>query len=225
MHLPPLEGLKVVSAAEMARIENNAYREGASEQTFVENAGKAIARAVIDFVETHALAKTVSLLTGKGNNGADAFAAGIQLIEHGFTVAAHPIFPPQEWGPLCKAMEEKFFASGGKKHSGKFEGVLIDGLVGTGFKGKAEGPLAAAIEEANRSGLPILAIDIPSGLNGTTGEVETVAIKATETLFLGLPKSGFFLKSGWDHVGTLRYLSFGLPEKEIASAKATRLPS
>jgi NAD(P)H-hydrate epimerase len=77
-----------------------------------------------------------------------------------------------------------------------------------------------AIEAANRSGLPILAVDIPSGLNGTTGEVETVAIKATETIFLGLPKSGFFLKEGWDHVGALRYASFGLGEKYIAQARA-----
>lgn len=223
MDLPPLEGLKVVSAEEMTRIENSAYQEGASEQTFVENAGKAIANAIMHFIEHHALSKTVCLLTGKGNNGADAFAAGAELIQHGFTVTAQPIFPKEALGSLCKIMCEKFFSCGGKMHQGKWTGILIDGLVGTGFKGKAEGPLAAAITSANQSGLPILAIDIPSGLNGTTGEVKTVAIKATETIFLGLPKKGFFLKSGWDHVGTLRYASFGLAEKNIALANPSAI--
>jgi NAD(P)H-hydrate epimerase len=99
------------------------------------------------------------------------------------------------------------------------EGVILDGLVGTGFHGKAEGILAAAIACANCSRLPILAIDIPSGVDGNTGEVATMAIAATETIFLGLPKSGFFLKEGWDHVGKLRYASFGLSEKYIADAK------
>jgi NAD(P)H-hydrate epimerase len=188
----------------------------------MENAGSAIAEVVENFIETNDLPKNVTLLVGKGNNGGDAFAAGAKLIERGFTVIALPIYPLDSCGPLCKTLWEKFRSRGGSikeiQHFGS-EGVILDGLVGTGFKGKAEGVLAQAIESANRSGLPILAIDIPSGLNGTTGEVGTVAIQATETISLGLPKSGFFLKDGWDHVGTLRYASFGLGEKYIARAK------
>jgi hydroxyethylthiazole kinase-like uncharacterized protein yjeF len=222
-----LEGLKVVSADQMAQIEEIAYAEGASEQTFMENAGEAIADAVKNFIEANDLPKTVTLLVGKGNNGGDAYAAGAKLIQRGFNTTALAIYPLDSCGLLCKAMHEKFRSCGGiightqKEQSFHFEpeGVILDGLVGTGFKGKAEGVLALAIESANRSGLPIIAIDIPSGLDGTTGAVETVAIKATETIFLGLPKSGFFLKEGWDHVGVLRYASFGLGEKYIVAAK------
>ncbi len=223
-----LEGLKVVSAHEMAQIEGIAYAEGASEQTFMENAGDAVANAVENFIEENALAKTATLLVGKGNNGGDAYAAGAKLIERGFKTTALHIYSLDKCGPLCKTMYEKFRSRGGivrhvhDEPSFHFEpeGVVLDGLVGTGFKGKAEGVLALAIEAANRCGLPILAIDIPSGLNGTTGKVETVAIKATETIFLGLPKSGFFLQDGWDHVGILRYATFGLGKKYIAAAKA-----
>ncbi|HEY5260267.1 MAG TPA: NAD(P)H-hydrate dehydratase, partial [Rhabdochlamydiaceae bacterium] len=75
----------------------------------------------------------------------------------------------------------------------------------------------------NKSDLPILALDIPSGLNGTTGEVESVAIDAVGTIFLGLPKIGFFLEKGWDHVGDLAGVDFGLPEKFMEEVKEEAL--
>jgi hydroxyethylthiazole kinase-like uncharacterized protein yjeF len=229
MKTAALEGLKIVTAHEMARIEGMAYADGASELTFMESAGEAVAKATENFIQVHHLPKTVTLLVGKGNNGADAYAAGAKLLDHGFKVAALHIYPLDRCGPLCKTMYEKFRSRRGEihhvhdEHSFHFqpEGVILDGLVGTGFHGKAEDVLALAITCANRSGAPILAIDIPSGVNGDTGEVATVAIDATETIFLGLPKSGFFLKNGWDHVGKLRYASFGLDEKYIADGKAT----
>jgi NAD(P)H-hydrate epimerase len=73
------------------------------------------------------------------------------------------------------------------------------------------------IRSANQSGLPIIAVDIPSGLNGETGIVESEAIIAVETAFLGLPKRGFFLNDGWNHVGKLRYVDFGLANGYIES--------
>ncbi len=223
----PLEGEKVISAAEMARIEGLAYKEGVSDRSFMENAGKAIAERTQEFVEESGSSKKVSLLVGKGNNGGDALAAGSILLERGYAVSAWLTHPLEECSPLCRAMHEQFKAHGGKVHFAHdrksftlpSDGVLLDGLVGTGFKGKAEGILAVAIEAANASGLPILAIDIPSGLNGVTGEVETVAIKATETIYLGLPKTGFYFNQGWDHVGTLRFASFGLSEKHLSLVK------
>lgn len=222
----PLEGLKVVTAQEMARIEKIAYSEGASEQTFMENAGRGIAEEVQTFIEQASAPKVVTLLIGKGNNGGDAFATGIQLLKKGIKTVASHLFKLEACSPLCQVMHKKFLASGGRVHkasaaSFSFEsGVILDGLVGTGFQGKAEGVLALAIDRANRSRLPIIAIDIPSGLHGSTGEVETVAIQATQTLFLGLPKIGFFLKKGWDHVGKLKDVDFGLQEKYISKANA-----
>ena len=224
MIIESLEGCKVVTAQEMARLEGTACAEGASELKFMEQAAEGIARITQTFIEIHDLPRTVTLLVGKGNNGGDAFATGALLISRGFKVIALHISPLDRCSPLCKTMAEKFRSCGGVIHpvedktTLRLEGVILDGLVGTGFQGKAEGLLALAIEAANQSGKPILAIDIPSGLNGTTGEVETVAIQAAETIFLGLPKMGFFLKEGWDHVGTLHGVNFGLPEKQISSA-------
>ncbi len=227
--MEPLEGLKIVTAEEMARIEKLAYKDGASEQKFMENAGVAIAAAVEEFLEQQELPKIVTLLVGKGNNGGDAFAAGARLLAQGIQVNALQLYPLEECSPLCQKMCQKFRSSGGpvhpvyEKHSFPFapDGVILDGLVGTGFRGKAQGVLARAIEQANQSELPIIAIDIPSGLNGDTGEVGSVAIEATETIALGLPKLGFFLNEGWHYVGTLRHADFGLGENYIAKANAS----
>ncbi len=221
------EDLKVVTASEMKRVEELACAEGESDLFFMESAGQAVAHAVANFAEVHHLLKKATLLVGKGNNGGDAFAAGAELISLGFEVTALHLYSLDACTPLCKAMCEKFTSCGGalkwaeKETSFDFgsKGLILDGLVGTGFKGKAEGILALAIACANRSCLPIFSIDIPSGLNATTGEVETIAIHAAQTLFLGFPKLGFFLRQGWDHVGVLRYGSFGLKEQYTCLAK------
>ena len=113
---------------------------------------------------------------------------------------------------------------GGDVHRGKdraFKGVILDGLLGTGFQGKLEGKFVEIIEQANHSGLPILSIDIPSGVNGNTGEIDPIAIEAKETIFLGLPKLGFFLKKGFNSVGKLYGLDFGMDIRFIQEAKAS----
>src|ERR1700722_16783002 len=172
-----LEAQKVITAQEMTRIERLAYAEGASEKHFMENAARSIAEITSNFIQDNHLEKKVSLLAGKGNNAGDAFATGALLLERGYSVTAWHFYPMQSCSPLCQLMCKRFQKKGGVVHSIKeenafhfnLEGIILDGLVGTGFKGKAEGILAFAIESANHSKLPVIAIDIPSGVNGTTG--------------------------------------------------------
>lgn len=215
---------KVVSAQEMLRIEGMAYAQGKSDRQFMDDAGVSIAR----IAEAYCSHKKFVLLAGKGNNGGDAYTIGTLLLKKGHPVQAIHIYPIEGCSPLCREKYELFRKAGGNavfadtedKITFKENVWIIDGLVGTGFQGKAEGLLAAAIEKANHSKLPILAIDIPSGLNGTTGEVGEISIKATLTAYLGLPKLGFFIGQGWDHVGELVWADFGLPSKYIDNAKA-----
>ena len=216
-----MQGEKVICAEEMARIEKLAYAQGASELEFMENAGLGIAEKTEAFIAARKLKKRITLLVGKGNNGGDAFAAGKRLIAKGFSVSAVSVFPASESSPLNQIQRKEFEKAGGKvSENVPLEGVILDGLVGTGFRGKAEGELAIAIKKANQTGLPILAIDIPSGLSGTTGEVGSVAIRATQTIYLGLPKLGFYIGQGWNCVGELTRVDFGLPKKWILEAKA-----
>jgi len=212
----------------MQRIEKRAINAGFSAEKFMDNAAKGIASITIEFIRQMGLPKKVVLLAGKGNNAGDAYTAGSLLRKKGFSVLAVSPFSLKECSALCRSRQSRFIKDGGKAvslpHADiKGYGLILDGLVGTGFKGKATGALAKAIDWANQTDLPILAIDIPSGLNGTTGQVGSVAIDAVGTIFLGLPKIGFFLEKGWDHVGELAGVDFGLPEKCIAEAKEEAL--
>ncbi len=206
-----MEGHKVVSAQEMARIE-----KGGDHERYMAEAGRKVAEAAMRYVEWHQLPKQITLLVGKGNNGGDAYAAGIGLIDEGYQVHAYPLY--DDVSPLNQKFRDRFRKKRGKFEA-KIEGLIIDGLLGTGFKGKVEKKMAAVIELANGSGLPIIAIDIPSGLNGTTGEAG-VAIRATETVALGMAKIGFFIHQGWNFVGKLRIADFGLPKEAVAAAEA-----
>jgi len=208
-----IESIKVVAAEEMARIEKG---EKWHEQ-FMATAGRKVAEAAIEFAAAQKLLKKATLLVGKGNNGGDAYVAGIHLLEAGFQVHVIPV--SGECTPLNQKFGEQFRKKQGRI-GGEIEGLVIDGLLGTGFKGRVSEDVAHLIEQANGSGLPIIAIDIPSGLHGTTGKVDSVAIRAVETIALGLPKMGFFLREGWNHVGKLRIVDFGLSKEAVAGAQA-----
>lgn len=223
--------MRVVTPKEMARIESLAYEQGYSDEEFMENAGRGVALWVEEFLH-HDPEVPVILLCGKGNNAGDAYVAGRHLREAGKDVVAWQVHPLDDCSPLCVKNCERFAAAGGIVHLDTVpytfprQGVILDGLFGTGFQGKAEGVFGDAILLANQSGLPILAIDIPSGLSGETGVVEGNAIVATETLFLGLPKTGFFLGTGWGHVGRLRLVNFGLPQEFVELAESNlQLPA
>lgn len=215
--------MKILSAQQMRDLETQAYREGASEETFMEQAGAGIARVVEDYLQKNHLQKKVLLLCAKGNNSGDAYVAGRYLIEAGCSVQALQSVPIETCSPLCIKNQQRFLQAGGstvQKFPFPEQGIILDGLFGTGFRGILQEPFASLVRTANASQMPILAIDIPSGLNGDTGEAQGDVIHAQETIFLGAPKRGFFMKDGWNYVGKLRYVDFGLPQKFIENAKA-----
>lgn len=218
-----MKGLAVVTAQEMRRLEELAYKAGESEERFMERAGAGIAAALEKILLTPS-ARTISLLLGKGNKAGDAVMAGTLLLQKGYKVRAYLVLEPlQECSALCQAMAKRFQQAGGTIQNFRADfpepGLLVDGLVGTGFSGRAEGKLQEAIEAANASGMPILAIDIPSGLNGSTGEVGSIAIQATYTVTMGLPKIGFYIGKGWDLIGQLTIVDFGLPQKILSQVQ------
>jgi len=217
-----MNGSSVVTADEMKRLEAEAFSAGENEEEYMERAGVGIAKVLQGDLLNLA---PIHILIGKGNNGGDGFVAGAILLNKNYPVTAYHLYPIEECSPLSQKMSKRFLKAGGKlihlqSEPAFEEGVILDGLVGTGFKGAAEGFLAEIIEHANKSDLPIYAIDIPSGLNGNTGQVESVAIKASTTIYLGLPKIGFYLDQGWNHVGELIGVDFGMGEKYIEDAKA-----
>jgi len=216
-----LEGYKVVSAKEMTHIEKVSVEEGASEEAYMLCAGKNLATHTATFIKNHRLKKCVTLLVGKGNNGGDAFVAGRYLLQWGYDVQAYSITSAHESTPLSMKCEKAFTGAGGQVHRSKdrvFRSVILDGLLGTGFRGELKGEIVELIHQANCCGLPILSIDIPSGVNGNSGGINPVAIKAKETIFLELPKLGCFLKKGFGFVGKLCGVNFGLDVRFVQQA-------
>jgi ADP-dependent NAD(P)H-hydrate dehydratase / NAD(P)H-hydrate epimerase len=211
--------MKVVTPKEMAACEKKAYADGFSDEAFMEEAGIGIAKWVDLFAKINR-EKTITLLCGKGNNSGDAYAAGCHLLQKGYKVHAIQITPIEQSSPLCRKNHQRFLNNQGRIDT-KLRGILLDGLFGTGFHGTLEEPYASLVTQANQSHLPIIAIDIPSGLNGETGEVSGPAIQAMETLYLGLPKTGFFLREGWNHVGKLNFVDFGIKKTYLEQAKTS----
>lgn len=220
--------MKIVTSKQMVYLESQAYKDGSSEEEFMEEAGSGVALIVQEFVERYNLERQIILLCGKGNNSGDAYVAGVNLLQLEYTVLAYQLAPINETTPLCFKNFQRFIHEGGKvieltnvdELDLPNECVIIDGIFGTGFRGKLEPLVENVIQKINDSRLPIISVDTPTGLNGETGEVEEgQAIRATETAFLGLPKLGFFINQGWDYVGRLRYVDFGLPKDYIEDAE------
>lgn len=219
------ENYKVVTAEEMMRLEKLAIQSGCNEELFINEAGSKIAVAALRWIEKRRLSKKVTLLVGKGNNGADAFSAGIHLIDQGVRVRA--LLLDDEGSRENQKFKKRFVSKKGQVElfSGAadfiFDDLILDGFLGIGFKGDVRGEMAKAISQANGSGRPIISIDIPSGLNATTGAVSSVFICADETVTLGLPKTGLFLREGWNVTGNLTVANFGLPETFFEQAKSS----
>lgn len=215
--------MKVVIPHQMRDMEQQALRDGASENDFMQEAGSGIALVVHDFVERFGLDRHAILLCGKGNNAGDGYVAGINLLHLDYHIHAYQIYSLSECSSLCQQNAARFTQEGGMITELGFDteiqfpldGVIIDAIFGTGFQGDLDPMALKLIQAANSSGLPIIACDIPSGLNAETGEIKEAAIIASQTAFLSLPKQGFFLNGGWNSVGKLRAVNFGLDEEYI----------
>jgi NAD(P)H-hydrate epimerase len=231
--------MKIVTAAEMKRIEERAYADKGADlaASFMEEAGRQIARRVQRYLEDaggRPQRRRIYLLCGKGNNAGDALVAGRYLLSAGYGVHALCLHAATEVSPLCGKNLELFrtaggeisLVAGGTISSFTHPGLILDGILGSGFNGTAPLPPAYSrlIAQANASGLPIIAIDLPSGLKEAAETSPLLPYRPDEVIFaaltlsLGLPKNRFFYHQAWDAVGRLEVLDFGLEKKYLAEA-------
>lgn len=208
--------LKVVSSKEMARIEKMAISENDLE--FIQKAGLSIAKKIQEI----STSKKILLLLGKGNKAADGLCASIYLLKKGYKVKAVQFFDETSFSKGAFHFFKHFQKEGGviekKLHVEKDE-IILDALFGIGFEGDLSGFVLEAIQKINPLSNLKIAIDVPSGLDGSTGQ-STAAFKADFTFYIELPKTGFFVNKGWDAVGKLEKIEIGLEKKFIDQAKA-----
>jgi NAD(P)H-hydrate epimerase len=167
--------------------------QGIAEADLMEAAGMALAEAVAGLTPQG----PVRILCGKGNNGGDGLVAARHLRGLGFEVETLEL-EKGEPGDLDAWLERS--------------GAVVDAIFGTGFKGSAREPAAAAIEAINRCGAPVIACDIASGVDASSGEIEGAAIEADVTVSFHAAKVGHRVAPGKWHAGELRVEPIGIPE-------------
>jgi NAD(P)H-hydrate epimerase len=161
-------------------------------------------------------ARRIAVLAGAGNNGGDALLVGKLALEHGLDVDAYALSRTPAGD--AAAARAAFMSAGGHVHKLgaqvdlSLADVVVDGLFGTGLSRAIEGDLAALIEHVNASAVPVLAIDIPSGLSSDTGMRLGTAIRAQATVSLVAWKRGLFTGDAADCTGERELAPLDVPD-------------
>lgn len=185
----------------------------------MEAAGRAVAEAAGEI----ALGGPVRIVCGKGNNAGDGLVAARYLLEAGFDVEALLLWPVEELAGDAAANLRRVEARPAGDHLDALladSGVVVDAIFGTGFAGEAREPAAAGIEAINRCGAPVIACDIASGVDASTGEVAGLAVEADFTVTFHAAKVGHRIAPGKWHTGELRRAPIGIPDGAPAAPAA-----
>lgn len=198
---------------EMDRVTIEEY--GLPGIALMENAGAA---AAIVAEEMCPPGRPVLVMAGTGNNAGDGFVIARLLANRGrsvdvlaaapghlykgdaainYRVIAMMGLPVETWEGRCPAAHNW--------------GLIVDALLGTGLSGNLRPPYPAMIDFLNNSGIPVLAVDIPSGLDSDTGEIHTAAVMGAKTVTFALPKEGLFVGEGPRLAGEVILADIGIP--------------
>jgi len=209
---------ELLTAEEMGRADRLTIEGGVPGAVLMENAGRGVADEVSARFPD---AATVAVLCGPGNNGGDGFVAARCLQERGYRVRLGFDGDPKKLPADAAAMAARFKGNIEPLSPDLLLGAdaVIDGLFGAGLARPIEGKLAALIEAANASGAPIVAIDVPSGIDGTTGAIRGVAMRALATVTFFRLKPGHLLLPGRLHCGAVRLIDIGIPGAVLDTIK------
>jgi hydroxyethylthiazole kinase-like uncharacterized protein yjeF len=221
--------IELLTPEEMAIADRLAVAGGVSGFHLMQNAGAAVAEAAREMSEQvdHG---SILVLAGPGNNGGDGFVAATQLHSEGCDVRVALLGSRDRLtGDAARAAEayEGPLETLGPDTDLSAE-LVIDALFGAGLARPLEGVVAGVVERLNDSGAPVLAIDLPSGVDGRTGAVQGVAVRATRTITFFRGKPGHLLMPGRRLCGLCDVAQIGIPESvlaEIRPATFHNLPS
>lgn len=222
-----MKASKILSAEEMQRLDRFAIEEiGIPSAALMENAGCAAAQVVLSMLKGKKNSR-VSVFCGMGNNAGDGFVVARHLMNANVSVSVFLIGSPRQlkndaainYNILKKCHCRIHISHAVDKEVMKTvfsSDILIDAIFGTGINREVGSPFRDFIECLNQSGKRIVSLDIPSGLNGTTGKIYGTCIRATKTVTFGYAKKGFYQKDGPSLTGEVVVKDIGIPRNAIA---------
>jgi NAD(P)H-hydrate epimerase len=223
--------IRPLTREEVRSIDRAADEElGLPTLVLMENAG----RGAAEVLREHAGGPCrVVLACGGGNNGGDGGVVARHLDAWGYTVRVAWFAESGrlsndaaiQHGILARsgiAQEERPGAVATEALDALFGGAdwIVDGLLGTGLTRPVEGPLRDVIEAIHRSGRPVLALDLPSGLDADTGQPQGVAVRAAATATFVAPKLGFLRPGAADYTGQVHVVEIGVPRRLLEPFRA-----
>jgi hydroxyethylthiazole kinase-like uncharacterized protein yjeF len=204
--LQPLYDAEGMRAVDRWAIEER----GIPSLDLMESAGRAVAEAVAELAPQG----PVRVVCGKGNNAGDGFVAARLLAGMGHEVEVLLLWPPAELKGDALANYDRVegeHAGGDLSERLAGSGAVVDAIFGTGFSAEPRDPAAAAIDAINRCGVPVIACDIPSGVDASSGEIAAAAVEADITVSFHAAKLGQRIAPGKWHTGELRVAPIGIP--------------
>jgi len=224
--------MKVATAEQMQEIDRKAIGTfGIPGIVLMENAGRGAAEILCSaFPDMHR--RRIAIVAGKGNNGGDGFVMGRHLLNRSLSVKILLLSHPEALQGDAKTnfeifsrMKGEVISSPGPDHFEKLKkdlqgaDILVDAIFGTGLNSEVKGFHREVIEHLNSLRKPIVAVDIPSGLDANTGRPLGTAIRAFLTVTFGLPKVGHLIAPGPDYTGELRVVDIGIPGNLVEEEK------
>ncbi len=214
--------IELLSNAEMAQADRQTIAGGVAGIDLMERAGGAVADAVRT---RHPAGSRIVVVAGPGNNGGDGFVAARLLAERGYrtevllvgeavALKGDAALAAKRWaGPVVPARPAALEAVKGTNGA---INVVIDALFGAGLDRPVEGLARAMIKSMNAQPAPIVAVDLPSGINGTSGAVMGTAVTAAQTITFFRKKPGHLLLPGRLHCGAISISDIGIPDSVLA---------
>lgn len=210
--------MQITTAAQSAQRDTDAIASGIDSFTLMHAAGQAAAQFVAELA-TRVAASVISVLAGTGNNGGDAYVVAAELLHNDFSVVLYATGEPRtKDAKRARDLYQKARDAAGPAvdlmaTNDDVRFILVDGLLGTGQQGElreAEREVTERIARFRAFGGVVVALDIPTGVNATTGDVAEGAVQADYTLAFGTMKRGHVLQR--HHCGQITVLDIGLGE-------------
>jgi len=219
-----------VTVAQMRKLDRLAINGiGIPSLVLMENAGRAVANEVLRYCKKSRRV-FVCIVCGVGNNAGDGLVVARYLIERGIKVKVFLIGRANglkgdaliQYRIIkkmhCSAAQISSVTAGLRRDLAR-AGVIVDALFGTGLSRSVGEPFKSVIEAANCASARIISVDIPSGLNGTTGRTYGACVKAAATVTFAYAKTGFFRNDGPACTGRLIVADIGIPTQLLKRVK------